>query len=954
MNKLKTFLVSLAVVSSTLSASAQTANAEVEQSLRSYFSAYQAPTSRIGTCRLDRYAIDSDKRRLTVYANAAFANQPFTPDIVEDIYRSLKAALPASMGKYSVTVITEGKTIDDLIPNAFRQKADRSRLYGKLEFKGDAWVTNTSRAYQADKGLEGRHLVIWQSHGRVFKQAKGKWEWQRPRLFGTCEDLFTQSFVLPYLIPMLEKAGAVVFTPRERDTQRHEVIVDNDRPNAHGRYIEQNSKKSSWQTTDGKGFAQLRTTYTDKQNPFTDGTARVAETESKPERAFVQWVPEIPEAGEYAVYVSYQSLPESVTDAKYTVFHQGGQTEVSVNQQMGGGTWVYLGTYAFAKGRHADGMVALSNESKQRGVVTADAVRFGGGMGNMVRGGTTSGLPRYLEGARYAAQWGGFPYEVYSKSEGTNDYNDDINTRGNVVNYLSGGSVFNPDDKGLGVPVELSLALHSDAGYSADDDYIGTLGIYTTDQNNGLLGCGLSRYASRDLADMVITSLQQDLTAYLGHDWARRQMWNRNYSESRLPQVPAFILELLAHQNFADMKQAHDPKFKFVVGRSVYKSILKYLATMHGTDYVVQPLPVRRFMVTEGTKKHTFRLNWQGVTDPLEPTAKPQHYVVYVRRDDGGWDNGTLVKGTDYTFTAEPGRRYAFRVTAANRGGESFPSETLAAYEAPNSRGTVLIVNGFTRLSGPATVETETQQGFLMEEDPGVPYIYSSSFCGPQVAFDRTRIGKEDETGLGYSTGAWEGLRIAGNTFDYPAIHGQAIAAVGGYSYVSCSLEAAEQERLRLSDYEMVDYLTGVQLNPYPSEMESRLIEYCSAGGRLLVSGAHTGSGTQNRHFVENILRCKAEGTMLGQPSGEVYGASTTFQIPRTVNEQCYAVPSPDCLTALAPAYSAFVYSPSRYSAGVAFKGTYRAFTLGFPFEAIQGENERTRVMQAVMGFLLQ
>lgn len=50
-------------------------------------------------------------------------------------------------------------------------------------------------------------------------------------------------------------------------------------------------------------------------------------------------------------------------------------------------------------------MVVLSNESKQKGVVCADAVRFGGGMGNIERGGETSGMPRYLEGARYSAQW---------------------------------------------------------------------------------------------------------------------------------------------------------------------------------------------------------------------------------------------------------------------------------------------------------------------------------------------------------------------------------------------------------------------------------------------------------------------------------------------------------------------------------------------------------------------
>ena len=40
--------------------------------------------------------------------------------------------------------------------------------------------------------------------------------------------MFTQSFVLPYLVPMLENAGAYVMLPRERDTQINEVIVDND------------------------------------------------------------------------------------------------------------------------------------------------------------------------------------------------------------------------------------------------------------------------------------------------------------------------------------------------------------------------------------------------------------------------------------------------------------------------------------------------------------------------------------------------------------------------------------------------------------------------------------------------------------------------------------------------------------------------------------------------------
>ena len=72
------------------------------------------------------------------------------------------------------------------------------------------------------------------------------------------------------------------------------------------------------------------------------------------------WQPQIPQEGDYAVYVSYQSLPGSVSDAVYSVRHQGIATEFRVNQQMGGGTWVYLGTFRFSAGCSKDNCVVLS------------------------------------------------------------------------------------------------------------------------------------------------------------------------------------------------------------------------------------------------------------------------------------------------------------------------------------------------------------------------------------------------------------------------------------------------------------------------------------------------------------------------------------------------------------------------------------------------------------------
>ena len=928
-----------------LSASAQSLESNVEERLNRYFTEYKPATANIGTCKLDSYILNHDRRKLDIHPSATFGYQPFTPETVEQIYNYLKSHLPGPVNYYDITVYADGKPIEELVPNQLRRKKDKSRLW-KREYKGDAWIRNISRPYTAEEGLEGRHIALWQSHGKYYKNAKGTWEWQRPRLFCTTEDLFTQSFVVPYLIPMLENAGAVVFTPRERDWQRHEVIVDND---GTGTYQEVKSRKGKWKNAPAPGFAMKRRIYTDGQNPFMEGTARFAKTEKKAEKAFAQWIPTIPETGRYAVYVSYQTLPESVSDAKYLVFHKGGVTEFLVNQQIGGGTWVYLGSFEFDKGTNDYGMVVLSNQSKQKGVVCADGVRFGGGMGNIAREGQTSGLPRYLEGARYNAQWSGMPIEVYNRTEGKIDYNDDINVRSRMTNYLSGGSVYNPSEKGLGVPFEMTLGFHSDAGFSKMDEWIGTLGIYTTDFNEGRLNSGVSRYTSRDLTDLVLTGLQQDISARYGIQWARRGMWNRNYSETRLPAVPSMILELLSHQNFADMKLGHEPDFKFTVARSVYKSILRYTALMHDADYVVQPLPVTRFAITE-SGKNGFRLNWQGVSDPQEPTARPEGYIVYTRLGHGGWDNGTYVKGNDYTFEAEPGLVYSFKVTAVNKGGESFPSEILSAYHAPQNRGTVLIVNAFDRTSGPATIETPELQGFDLNRDPGIPYIHTAAYCGAQLTFDRNGIGRETEDGLGYSGNELEGMLIAGNTFDYPFIHGKAIQAAGGHSFVSCSDEAIEQGVVRMENYPIADIIWGAEKTTCPPALQQRISDYTSQGGNLLVSGSYLGH-VLPAPLAENTLKFTYGGSMEGVTTGQAFGANTTLTFPIRPNEKSYAVPAPDCLLPIGGSYSTFIYTPGNYGAGIAYKGTgHRTFVLGFPLESIEGVQQRARVMKAALG----
>ena len=929
---------------------AQALDKNVEERLTQFFSNYLTTYANIGTCKLDAYSIDHGQRKLVVYASKSFGYQPFTNENVQHIYRQLKQILPGPVNYYDITVHADGKPIEDLVPNYLRKKKDASRLW-KKEYTGDAWIKNVSRPYTVSEGLEGRHIALWQSHGKYYKNAKQSWEWQRPRLFCTTEDLFTQSFVVPYLIPMLENAGAVVFTPRERDWQRNEVIVDND---GKGIYQEVKSRKGKWKTTNLPGFAQRRNIYTDGQNPFQEGTARFANTEKKAEKAFAQWIPNIPETGKYAVYVSYQSLPNSVSDAKYLVFHKGGVTEFLVNQQMGGGTWVYLGSFEFDRGTNDYGMVVLSNQSTQKGVVCADAVRFGGGMGNIAREGQTSGMPRYLEGARYNAQWAGMPTKVYNRTEGKNDYNDDINTRSRMVNYMSGGSVYNPIEKGLGVPIEMTLGVHSDAGFSKEDALIGTLGIYTTDFNDGKTNADISRYASRDLTDMVMTGLQKDISNRFGIEWARRGMWNRNYSETRLPAVPSMILELLSHQNFADMKLGHEPAFKFTVARSVYKSLLRYISTMHGVDYTIQPLPVSNFAIREGSK-NTFKLTWQETNDPMEPSAKPRGYIVYTRLGHGGWDNGTYVKDNEYTFQAEKGLVYSFKVTAVNKGGESFPSEILSAYHAKENRGTVLIVNAFDRTSAPESFNTPIHQGFVMHRDPGMPYMHTPAYCGTQIGFDKAGIGKETADGLGYSGNELEGMLMAGNTFDYPFVHGKAIQMAGNHSFVSCSDEALENGFIRMTDYPIVDLIMGAEKEAFTDALRQCITNYTRQGGKLLLSGSYIGSemnSPSEMQFTESVLKYTHGGSMMGITTGNVSGANGQFSFPTQINEKTYAVHAPDCILPTDGAYSTYVYTPGNYGAGIAYKGQdYRTFVLGFPLESINGAKERGSIMKAILEF---
>ena len=938
---------------------------------------------------VERTAVNG--KRLTIYASIDMSYYPFREDNIEPIYDSVRAVLPEQFEDYKISIVTDRHHIEDLVPRALREEA----VEAKERFTNRSTrplVTRLSSQSQPTHGLAGRHIAMWQSHGYMFDNGSAGWGWQRARLWQTVEDLYTQSYVVPYLVPMLENAGANVMLPRERDVQKAEVIVDND-VRTESVYDEYTGDRT-WYTGAKRGFAARREFYSEAQNPFTEGSYRGSEcVREGDDESRIVWTPAIPEEGEYAVYVSYKSEPNSADDALYTVHHLGGSTQFLVNQQMGGGTWIYLGTFRFAKGvNEALGCVTLSNRSAhgQDKVVTADAVKFGGGMGNIARipvekkrnpeleyEYATSGAPRFVEGARYWLQWAGFPEKVYNLRENADDYRDDYMSRAHWVNYVMGGSERAKDSTGLAVPLDMAFAFHSDAGIK-EDSIVGTLGIFYTRENGGRYDGGASRYLSRDLTDMVLTDICRDVRALHAPEWSRRGLWNRSYYEARVPSVPTMLLELLSHQNFNDMRYGLDPRFRFTVSRAIYKGILRYLSFQYDRPYVVQPLPVEAFaaqLTDDGV-----RLTWQPQVDSLEPTAMPDRYIVYTRVGDGGFDNGRVVEGTECVLPLPADTIVSYRITAVNEGGESFPSETLSACHLSGSKGTVLVVNGFDRVSAPVSYRDEGTAGFMSHIDGGVADRRDISYIGAQRGFFRstTYDNNYDEClGSCYSDYAFEVL--AGNTFDYAKVHGEAIVNAG-YSFCSASALSVERGTVMLADYPTVDFILGKQLSTVMGEgasgvdfqtftpaMQLAVRHFTSQGGRIFVSGSYVATDLWNspgatadaQKFAREVLHYRLQGgraTTRGAAAVKRSQAKlslATYRFNTELNNECYAVESPDAiLPADKQSFVVMQYPDCGLSAAVGYKGDYRSLVVGFPFETIADIESRNRLMSEVLTFL--
>lgn len=496
----------------------------------------------------------------------------------------------------------------------------------------------TTQAANVQGALSGRTIVISPSHGYYWHSSLG-WTTQRPLIDGLLEDIHNNEIVIRWLIPYLENLGARVISCRERTEGTRDAVLDDD------------AGAPAFTTVGGWAHS----TYTG----YNGGGYRYAST-APGATDTATWNVPVPADGVYPVYAWYRAGTNRAPDALYEIEHTGGTEQVRVDQTRDGSTWRHLGDFWFSAAEGA--VVRLVADSSVAGrVVIADAIRLGGGMGSIARGGRTSGRPRWQEAARYWAQFAGAPGSVWNPISGGQDNDDDVTTRPRFAEWL-GADAF--------------VSLHTNAGGgSGTSSYI----------YNGGATAGSSTLQAR-IHDQIVADIRQ----HYDSTWIDRGKLQANFGEVRLlSTMPGVLLELAFHDQAGsrDHRALHDPHFRDIAARAISRGVLRYFAP----SATFPPDAPGAFRVRQDGAGG-LRLGWL-------PTPRATEYSIEQSSDGKGFEEvGRTAAATWSTGPLAPGTILAFRVRAWNPSGRSVPTEVLVAGTSHRAHAELLLVQGFDRL----------------------------------------------------------------------------------------------------------------------------------------------------------------------------------------------------------------------------------------------------------------
>lgn len=705
----------------------------------------------------------------------------------------------------------------------------------------------------APGALSGKTVVLSPGHGRMLRN--GGWGWQRPLLHEIREDIHTNEIMIEVVQRYLVGAGCRVESCRERSFQSAEVLVDDQAASASGAWTASSNVNAFF----GRGYRWARS--------------------SSSESATLSFTPDLPRAGRYPVYVWFTQGSDRARDALYRVHHTGGVSEVRLAQHELGDHWRFLGEWHFPAGKA--GKVVLSNQgSDPSKVVVGDGVRFGGGVG-------PSGLPRWREGAKAF-----LPHKGFDTTRG------EVTIRSTYATWLAGG------DASRWRPDWAYVSLHTNAG--------GGQGTSSYSFGNGRGGVGPAGYhtanpsplhlASDGLRDAINRQIVSDVRASFDPAWRDRGAHVANFGELRETRnMPSALIELAFHDHAGDAARLRDAGFREVAGRAIYKGILRHF----DPNARVSPLPPRALRLTN-LGGGRLEITWAETLDPLEPSAAPSAYKVYLSADGFGFDDGTEVPSTRHELSGlRAGQQVFVKVCALNSGGEGLATSVGGA--RIGAREGALLVDGFDR-----------------------PYRFT-----------------HDNGHRRY-------------TYDYAVEHLEALAAnLPAHVGVDFAANEALGQGLDLRPYALIDWLLGQEASETrtfdPSEQQA-VSGYVGGGGRLLVSGSELGwdLGAQGGgvSFLADVLGARYvsddAGARIarGQPGGPLAGlGSLDFGGGR------YEAASPDVLAPAGGAQQLLAYeSGGAPSAGV---GKVRSVVaLGFPLEALGDSSQRAALTRGALDLL--
>jgi|GEM_PF-1176042 len=764
--------------------------------------------------------------------------------------------------------------------------------------------------------LSGKIVYTHGGHGITADNlGNGAWSFQRPLLLNMIEDLGNQD-QMSFFADTLFRAGATVVPLRPVGHQSHEVVLDNDDAQVTFSGAWSNSSSSIYFGDAG------------------DVPYRTAPT-SATETAYARYRPNITAAGFYPVYAWTPSGSNRASDQLYRVNHSGGITEVTVNHRRVGNGLVYLGTYHFAAG--TGGYVDISNRSGDAGkVVVADMIRFGNGVGDIDRGGGTSGRDREDEAGLYWVQW----HVDHSQGIATSAYRTASKDRDATVSLSPRYAEFMNNAADGALSDRVFVSFHSNAG---SGNSRGVLGLYngnnnpnTATPNQFLLASTLGREVNDDLVDQ---------NGQFEHNWFDQGPSSSDVTLDRTDiefgeinnlringEFDATIVEVAYHDNSQDAELLRAPKVRAAVARATTQGVVKYF---HQVDAGATPLA---FAPGQVGSVQAVTAGPDSVTVSWIPAAANSYngdaatgYRVYGSTDGYGFDGGTSVAGggaTSYTFSGlDPDQgAYYFKVAAVNAGGESPASEVLAAIPGAGEKD-VLIVSGFDRLD-------RTQ--------------------------DLLQAGDSSDVGLAQRVRPRQS-----NSFDYPVQVAAAIEAVSPDLVVdTASNEVVISGAVELADYTSVIWILGEESSAdhtFDATEQTLVADYLAGGGKLFVSGAEIGWDLDHlnhgRAFYNNQLRADyvADDAGTYNVTGAAGSIFTCLTFSFDNGAQFYDVNFPDVLTPLAGATTALTYAGGT-GGGAAVQYTdpgasQQLVMLAFPFETITDQAVRTAVMGNVLDY---